>query len=145
MVSVEHILEDICHFFTDLFLKIQQEITICIDNNETDEEALDSAFNLKNLYDVYYQLLLDKDKLHNFTVGPFKFPDSFDLYSDKLSANFTISIYSIKVNGSPKLQIVVYKENKIIKNDIIDRIDNYYNYGAILNHILLLGILVEKL
>lgn len=133
----DSIFSDIYNFLNNFIDKINDFCT----TNETINDQIGiktlytSSFN--NIYDLYYQLILDKDILSpELSVGVFNFPNFFEInFQNKYYKHHKIIVSSVNNNLKPSNSLVInislyhYQENtKNINSFICDTRDQYNDF-----------------
>lgn len=81
-----------------------------------DADTQNIQINFANsLYDIYYylSLLVNEKKLNGITLGPFKYPNSFNILIN--DTNFFIEVNSAKIDNQYNLYTAIMTQDEVVK------------------------------
>lgn len=68
-----------------------------------------------SLYDIYYHisLLIANNTINGMILGPFNYPDSFNIYVE--NTNFSINVHSVEKDNNYTVYTAIMKQDDAIK------------------------------
>lgn len=107
---IDDIINDISNFIKNIITQLEN----LYESNGPDILPHDYDYNdiTSNLYNLYYQLILDQTKLSGLTIGVFNYPNSFNINIDQYS-NYIIKISLDNSNNDTTIMVNLYCYEKI--------------------------------